>query len=160
MRPDTKSETPVTVTTQLMPTEEIPPTLAVPTDAIPAEPKLTAFPLPTGSRPHDVAPALDGGVWYTAQGSSALGWLDPETGRTRHTPLGSGSHPHGVIVGPDGAPWITDSGLNAIVRVDPENLSVDVFPLPPDRPTQTGTPQPSTKTGCFGSPGKIACTAG
>ena len=160
MRPDTKSETPVTVTTQLMPTEEIPPTLAVPTDAIPAEPKLTAFPLPTGSRPHDVAPALDGGVWYTAQGSGALRWLDPETGRTRHTPLGSGSRPHGVIVGPDGAPWITDSGLNAIVRVDPENLSVDVFPLPPDRPTQTGTPQPSTKTGCFGSPGIIACTAG
>lgn len=132
--PDTKSETPMIVTTQPLPTAEIAPTLAASTVAILAEPQLKAFPLPTGSRPHDVAPALDGGVWYTAQGSGALGWLDPETGHARHTPLGSGSRPHGVIVGPDGAPWITDSGLNAIVRVDPESLSVDIFPLPPDRP--------------------------
>ena len=89
--------------------------------------------MPAGSRPHDVAPALDGGVWYTAQGSGALGWLDPETGETRHTPLGAGSRPYGVIMGPDGAPWVTDSGLNAIVRVDPETLMVEVFPLPPER---------------------------
>ena len=96
---------------------------------------LEVFPVPVGSRPHDVAPALDGGVWYTAQGSGELGWLDPETGKTQHTPLGAGSRPHGVIVGPDGAPWVTDSGLNAIVRVDPEYLVVDVFPLPPEHPS-------------------------
>jgi virginiamycin B lyase len=94
---------------------------------------MQAYPLPRGSRPHDVAPALDGGVWYTSQGSGELGWLDPATGSTRHTPLGTGSRPHGVIVGPDGAPWITDGGLNAIVRVDPESLKVEVFPLPADR---------------------------
>jgi virginiamycin B lyase len=86
--------------------------------------------VPRGSRPHDVAPALDGGVWYTAQGAGALGWLDPATGETRHIPLGAGSAPHGVIVGPDGAPWITDSGLNAIVRVDPATNEVQCFPLP------------------------------
>ncbi|MGH2664024.1 MAG: hypothetical protein ACRDH8_14740 [Actinomycetota bacterium] len=63
-----------------------------------------------GSRPHDVAPASDGGVWYTAQGSGELGRLHPPTGRTRHIPLGEGSAPHGVIVGPDNAPWITDGG--------------------------------------------------
>ncbi len=95
---------------------------------------MQSFPLPPGSRPHDVAPALDGGVWYTAQGSGELGWLDPDTGETRHTPLGTGSRPHGVIVGPDGAPWITDGGLNAIVRVDPVTLAVEVFRLPTDRP--------------------------
>ncbi len=98
------------------------------------EPTMHVFPVPAGSRPHDVAPAVDGGVWYTAQGSGELGWLDPATGDTRHTPLGAGSRPHGVIVGPDGAPWITDGGLNAIVRVDPDSLKVNVFPLPPDRP--------------------------
>ena len=38
------------------------------------------YPVPAGSRPHDVAPARDGGVWYTAQGSGELGWLDPKTG--------------------------------------------------------------------------------
>ena len=88
------------------------------------------YPVPAGSHPHDVAPARDGGVWYTAQGSGALGWLDPKTGRVRQVPLGAGSAPHGVIVGPDGAPWITDGGLNAIVRVDPRTRRVRRFPLP------------------------------
>ncbi len=96
--------------------------------------ELVAFPIPPGSGPHDVAPADDGGVWYTAQGSGELGWLDPQTGQTRHIPLGAGSRPHGVIVGPDGAPWITDGGLNAIVRVDPATDEVVTFPLPADRP--------------------------
>ena len=80
-----------------------------------------------------MAPALDGGVWYTAQGSGELGWLDPGSGETRHIALGPGSRPHGVIVGPDGAPWITDSGLNGIVRVDPETDDVTVYLLPEDR---------------------------
>ena len=93
-------------------------------------PRLDYFAVPADSRPHDVAPAVDGGVWYTAQGSGELGYLDPATGEVREIPLGAGSSPHGVIVGPDGAPWITDGGLNAIVRVDPETDEVQVFPLP------------------------------
>jgi len=92
------------------------------------------YPVPSGSQPHDVAPAANGGVWYTAQRAGALGWLDPKTGKTRLIELGQGSSPHGVIVGPDGAPWITDSGLNAIVRVDPANSKVRVFTLPADTP--------------------------
>src|SRR3990170_818237 len=96
-------------------------------------PALQEFPLPAGSGPHDVAPARDGGVWYTAQRSGELGHLDPATGRTRHIKLGDGSAPHGVVVGPDGAPWITDGGLNAIVRVDPATSRVQVFPLPANR---------------------------
>jgi len=88
------------------------------------------YPVPAGSHPHDVAPAADGGVWYTAQGSGELGWLDPESGDVREVALGAGSAPHGVIVGPDGAPWITDGGLNAIVRVDPETERVDRYALP------------------------------
>ena len=96
--------------------------------------ELAAYPVPAGSRPHDVAPAADGGVWYTAQGSGELGWLDPETGETRHIPLGAGSRPHGVIVGADGTAWVTDGGLNAIVSVDPATDVVTVFGLPADRP--------------------------
>ena len=88
------------------------------------------YPVPAGTHPHDVAPAADGTVWYTAQHVGALGKLDPTTGETRHIPLGAGSAPHGVIVGPDGAPWITDGGLNAIVRVDPQTEEVKVYPLP------------------------------
>jgi virginiamycin B lyase len=93
-------------------------------------PSVREYPVPAGSHPHDVAPAPDGTVWYTAQAQGALGRLDPETGKTTHVELGDGSAPHGVIVGPDGAPWITDGGLNAIVRVDPATLEVKRFPLP------------------------------
>ena len=86
-----------------------------------------------GQGPHDVAPARDGGIWYTAQLSGELGWLDPKFGVTKAIKLGPGSAPHGVIVGPDGAPWITDGGQNAIVRVDPTTSEIKRFPLPADR---------------------------
>src|SRR5215216_4613758 len=92
--------------------------------------QIQEYAVPAGTHPHDVAPAQDGKVWYTAQITGALGKLDPHTGETRHIPLGSGSSPHGVIVGPDGAPWVTDSGLNAIVRVDPQTEEVQKFSLP------------------------------
>ena len=95
---------------------------------------VTEFDVPAGSHPHDVAPATDGGVWYTGQHVGTLGHLDPATGTIREIPLGPGSAPHGVIVGPDGAPWVTDGGQNAIVRVDPATDDVKVFPLPADRP--------------------------
>lgn len=91
------------------------------------------FPVPQGTHPHDVAPAPDGTIWYTAQHKGALGRLDPATGRTEHIPLGKGSAPHGVIVGPEAAAWVTDSGLNAIVRVDPATKAVKVYPLPRER---------------------------
>jgi virginiamycin B lyase len=109
----------------------------------PGQSSIQEFPVPAGTHPHDVAPAPDGGVWYTAQNTGALGRLDPTTGGTRHIPLGAGSSPHGVIVGPDGAPWITDSGLNAIVRVDPQTGQVKVFTLP------TGTGNTHLNTAVF-----------
>ena len=113
------------------PTAPLPVSGSTPQDSTtPRNYEIQEYPVPAGSHPHDVAPAADGSVWYTAQHVGALGKLDPTTGETRHIPLGAGSSPHGVIVGPDGAPWITDSGLNAIVRVDPETEDVNVFPLP------------------------------
>ena len=101
-----------------------------PTAAPHSQLKVQEYPVPRGSHPHDVAPAPDGTVWYTAQATGELGRLDPKTGQTRQVKLGAGSAPHGVIVGPDGAPWITDGGLNAIVRVDPQTDAVKVYPLP------------------------------
>jgi virginiamycin B lyase len=94
---------------------------------------LHEYAVPAGSRPHDVAVAVDGRVWYTAQGSGELGRLDPATGEVEEVSLGDGARPHGVIVGPDGAAWVTDGGLNAIVRVDSVSLAIDVFRLPAGR---------------------------
>ncbi len=109
--------------------------------------EVQTYPVPAGSGPHDVAPAADGGVWYTAQRRGRLGWLDPDTGETREVALGAGSAPHGVIVGPDGAAWITDSGLNAIVRVDADSLGVERFPLP------DSTPNANLNTAAFDADG-------
>lgn len=106
-------------------TPTLPPPVALET------PLIIEYPVPAGSRPHDVAPdPASDIVWYTAQRLSELGRLVPSTGETRHIALGSDSAPHGVIVGLDGAPWVTDGGLNAIVRVDPVTEAVNVYPLP------------------------------
>jgi virginiamycin B lyase len=102
------------------------------TAAAHADVRVQSFKVPSGSHPHDVAPAPDGMVWYTAQHQGALGILDPATGKTEHVALGSGSRPHGVIAGPDGAAWITDGGLNAIVRFDPKTREMKRFDLPRD----------------------------
>lgn len=119
-----------------LPTQEVTPIPTTKPTPVPLtaafEPTLQEYPVPAGSHPHDVAPAPDGAVWYTAQASGELGRLDPQTGETHHIPLGQGSAPHGVIVGPDGAAWITDGGLNAIARVDPTTEQVRLFPLPAD----------------------------
>jgi len=93
------------------------------------QPSMQEYAVPAGSHPHDVAPAADGGIWYTAQAKGVLGWLNPATGEIREIALGPRSAPHGVIVGPDGAPWITDGGQNAIVRVEPTTGEVRLFPL-------------------------------
>src|SRR3990172_4155675 len=91
------------------------------------------FDVPKGDRPHDVAPAPDGTVWYTGQVAGVLGRLDPKSGEVERIPLGQGSRPHGVIVGPDGAAWVTDGGLNAILRVDPASKEVKSWQLPKER---------------------------
>ena len=95
-----------------------------------AGPRVQEYPVPPGTHPHDVAPAPDGTVWYTAQATGKLGRLDPTTGQTTEVPLGEGSAPHGVIVGPDGAAWVTDGGLNAIVRVEPGTTAFRGYRLP------------------------------
>ena len=116
------------------PVATLPPATAMRSAAISTGFELIEYPVTAGSHPHDVAPAADGGVWYTGQRNGTLGHLDPATGDIREIDLGAGSAPHGVIVGPDGAPWITDGGLNAIVRVDPATEVVEVFELPASHP--------------------------
>jgi virginiamycin B lyase len=95
-----------------------------------AGPTITAFPVPAGSGPHDVSPAADGGVWFTAQHSGHLGLLDPTTGESHLIDLGEGSRPHGVITAADGAAWVTDGGRNSIIRVDPASQAISEYPLP------------------------------
>jgi virginiamycin B lyase len=112
---------------------------------------MQSWPLGTPERAgiHDVAPAPDGGVWFTAQRSGHLGWFEPNTGRTELVPLGAGSAPHGVIAGPDGAAWITDGGLGAIVRVHWPDRAIRTFPLP------QGAPYANLNTATFDAEGDL-----
>jgi virginiamycin B lyase len=96
--------------------------------------QVSYYTVPRGAHPHDVAPAPDGTVWYTAQSQGALGSLDPKTGKTTQIGLGAEAAPHGVIIGPDLAAWVTEGGQNAIARVDPATKAVKLFPLPKEFP--------------------------
>ena len=88
------------------------------------------FPLPNHTYIHDVAPAPNGLVYWTAQQDGFLGILDPKTGSSKMVKLGEGSAPHGVITSKDGKAWIADGGQNAIVSYDPKTEAVKVYPLP------------------------------
>ncbi|MDB5843795.1 MAG: Twin-arginine translocation pathway signal [Polaromonas sp.] len=113
--------------------------------------RMQSWPLQTPRRTgiHDVAPAPDGGVWFSAQASGHLGWFDPRSGRTERVALGPDSSPHGVIQGPDQAAWITDSGQNAIVRVGWPDRAVRRFALP------SGTPYANLNTCAFDGAGDL-----
>ena len=105
---------------------------ALPFTAAAESPRQQAWPLNTRRRTgiHDLAPASDAGVWFSAQASGHLGYFNPATGTTELISLGLGSSPHGVIQGPDKAAWITDGGQQAIVRVGWPDRAVKLFPLP------------------------------
>jgi virginiamycin B lyase len=125
------------------------PTPTATPSARPARVRLREYRVFAGARPHDVAPAPNGDVWFTAQGAGELGRLDPRTGKSERILLGAGSAPHGVIVGPDDAAWITDGGLNAIVRVDDRTHRVRRFPLPATHPNA------NLNTATFDSRGRL-----
>jgi len=124
---------------------------ALPLPSIAQAARLQSWPLNTPRRTgiHDIAPAPDGGAWFTAQASGHLGYLDPATGKTELISLGFGSSPHGVIQGPDKAAWITDGGRQAIVRVGWPDRQVKSFPLP------EGTPYANLNTCTFDGDGDL-----
>lgn len=113
--------------------------------------RMQSWPLKAPERTgiHDVAPAPDGGVWFTAQASGHLGWFDPKSGRTELIALAQRSSPHGVIQGPDKAAWITDGAQNAIVRVGWPDRKVLAFPLP------AGLPHVNLNTAAFDKDGDL-----
>jgi virginiamycin B lyase len=124
---------------------------ALPFHAAAQSARVQSWPLKTPRRTgiHDVAPAPDDGVWFTAQASGHLGYFDPASGRTELIALGPGSAPHGVIQGPDKAAWITDGGQQAIVRVGWPDRAIRIFPLP------QGTPYANLNTCAFDGDGDL-----
>src|ERR1700747_2589477 len=115
---------------------------------------MQTFPGLAGAGPHDVYPAPDGTVWFTAQSAGKLGRLDPRTRKSDLIALGPDAAPHGVIVGPDGAAWVTEGGQNAIARIDPATRAVKLFPLPKERRGATLTTASFARQGVLWSTGQ------
>ena len=113
--------------------------------------RVRSWPLGTSRRTgiHDVAPAPDGGVWFSAQASGHLGHFDPATAKTELIELLGNSSPHGVIQGPDKAAWLTDGGAQAIVRVGWPDRAVRAYRLP------EGTPYANLNTCAFDGDGDL-----
>src|SRR5438105_8993610 len=61
------------------------------------------FTVLAGAGAHDVYPAPEGAVWFTAQSAANLARLDPRTGKADLMALGRLRPPNGVVVGPAGA---------------------------------------------------------
>src|ERR1700746_2868494 len=56
-----------------------------------AKMEMRTFPVLAGAGAHDVYPAPDGAVWFTAQSAGKLGRLDPRTGKSDFIALGLGA---------------------------------------------------------------------
>jgi virginiamycin B lyase len=115
--------------------------------------------LPENARPYSVAPQTFGKIWYTSQGSGALGIIDPATNEVDEIAIGEGSQPKTVVEGPDRAAWIVDSGLNAIVRIDVNARRSAAGRCRTTAAMPACSVRFSTTTACCGSPARPASTA-
>jgi virginiamycin B lyase len=74
--------------------------------------------------------APDGGVWYTAQGISKIGRLDPRTGRIEEFALPTNARdPHTPLIR-KGMVWFTVQRGNTYGRLDPRTRVAKVWTVP------------------------------
>src|SRR5918996_354187 len=97
--------------------------------------KVEFFEVPDGAHPHDVSPAPDGKVWYTAQRQGALVSFDPDSREVAVYPLPEDtgySNLNTAAFAADGTLWFT--GQNGIYgRLDPASGEIEVFEAPKGR---------------------------
>jgi virginiamycin B lyase len=87
--------------------------------------------LPTlGSRPHDVAYAPDGAIWWAGAWASRVGRLDVKTGAMKEYPVRVPSTPHGLVVDGNGTLWFTAEAGTYIGKLDPQTGAITEYPMP------------------------------
>ena len=118
------------------------------------------FQLPEGARVHDVAPAPDGTIWYTAQRQGALGILDPKTGKTRAGSArpGIGAARRDPGAGRRGVDHRQRAECDRPVRSEDGEAAISGS-CRQTPATPTSTPAPSTATAFTGSPARTGSTA-
>jgi virginiamycin B lyase len=105
------------------------------------DPTATDFPLTTnGGQPAELAPAPDGAVWFTDNGTTpAIGRLAPD-GTVRMFPLSAGRDPASIAIGPDGNVWFTQYAFTKITA--PGSPDEPAGPPPPPGPPAIGRISP------------------
>jgi streptogramin lyase len=82
-----------------------------------ADPTINEYPIPTtNASPYNLAQGPDGNMWFTEQGASQIGEIDPSGTITEYPiPAGDNSNPNetrsfpfGIAQGPDGNMWFTE----------------------------------------------------
>ena len=122
-------------------------------------PTVTDFPLSaSGGKPAELAVAPDGAVWFTDNGTAAVGRLAPD-GTVRMFPVSGGRQPASIAIGPTGALWFTQyawqtaapgsappppPGPPAIGQISADG-TVTEFPLP----TTDGNPMGDPMSGAL-----------
>ena len=112
----------------------------IPTNATPASPGITEFPLAAGAVPVGIAAGPDGALWFTEQGANKIGRLTLSGAYTEYPVPTAGSGLIFIAAGPDGNLWFTEAIANQIGRiVPPANTSkLLAATLPASRSVQVG----------------------
>jgi len=88
------------------------------------------MPEPVARDPHTPIFAQDGTLWFTVQGGSFVGKLDPKTGEVTLKPAGPRMLPYGIKVNSKGIPFFDLFGTNKIGSIDPKTMQITEYPLP------------------------------
>lgn len=88
------------------------------------------FPTPSQqSNPTATVLGPDSNVWFTEQGSNAIGRITPQGAITEFPLPSAGSGPLDITVGPDGNLWFTEANAPRIGRITPAGVITE-FTLP------------------------------
>lgn len=98
-------------------------------------PALSEYTLPAGGKPGGVAAAGDGSVWFSDQGDTSIGRLEPSGTLTRYR-LPAGRTPGSLAVAADASVWFTTTGP-AIAHLTPSGQVV-AYAVPTTTPMRWG----------------------
>ena len=109
--------------------------IVLPIAASHAEITMRDYKLTDGMGPHDVAPAPDGGVWFTAQPQGLLGRLDPASGVAAIIePPTPRSGPRRAWADSRGRIWVSEWNAGNVALYDPAATTWQTWHLPGAHP--------------------------
>ena len=85
-----------------------------------AKMEMRTFPVLAGAGAHDVYPAPDGAMWFTAQSAGKLGRLDPRTEKFESFPLPDSYASVRQLAGRKGEVWGAESAADKLFMIKSE----------------------------------------